>query len=223
MWFSRKYATFFVVLLAVSLSLSAFPSSRKNSEGKIAMQAQETQVEIPQETTAMPPAADTVSEEKLSETVYATEPKATLKTLSELSTTYSEETRLDKAQLEDLKDKLVLIQDDVRLMIADSIETEAKLAEVEKLNAQQADDLAYLRGAYDKETSTKAMAEVGAVLGFEDNEPVWGVSGAIGARFGKGFIAKLGAQYIIGDFESVPSLDPNLDRLTLTSSIGWEW
>lgn len=74
-----------------------------------------------------------------------------------------------------------------------------------------------------KEQGTKAFAKLNAVLGFDNDQLTYGIGGALGLRLGKGFMLETGANYMLGKFNELPSLKPNLDNLTMTVGIGWEW
>lgn len=100
---------------------------------------------------------------------------------------------------------------------------QGQLSDVLIKNAEQADRLAEIASALEKERGTKFFARVGGVIGFSDLMPTWGVSTSLGVRFGKGFLVEAGAQYMIGDFVSMPTIKPDLDKLQLTASVGWEW
>lgn len=147
------------------------------------------------------------------------------KGLTELSTlleSYGKETRLNRSELEDLVYQLENIKADYELLLVDMDEKDIQIADLKTENAAQADELAYLNGAYDAETSTKAYARIGGVLGFENSIPAFGVSGALGLRFGKGLLTEVGAQYMIGTIKD-PVVPFSLDNLTITAGIGWEW
>lgn len=100
---------------------------------------------------------------------------------------------------------------------------QGQLSDVLVRNAEQADRLAAIESELKREKGTKFFARVGGVIGFNDLLPTWGVSSSLGVRFGKGFLIEAGAQYMIGDFVSVPTIKPDLDNLQLTASVGWEW
>lgn len=90
-------------------------------------------------------------------------------------------------------------------------------------------DLAKKTGEYDeivrtlkKEQSTKFFANIGLVLGFQNSEPIYGLSSAFGLRFGKGMTLAIGAQYMFGAFSNM-IFEKNIDRIAFTGAIGWEW
>lgn len=104
----------------------------------------------------------------------------------------------------------------------------AKLDNALQANADQADKLAVqsaeidtLKASLKKEQSMKTFAELNFLLGFEDLKPEYGVGAAMGLRFGKGLMLKLGANYMVGSFTKVPTF--SLDDLQITAGIGWEW
>lgn len=219
MW--RKLNLFLLVLLAVSLSLSAFPGRTPSIKTESPKLAKPTVIPEP---VLQDPVSPAVPEVYLPEAQKPSEEnsEAISAMLSELLNSYEKTSKLSSAELEKLLVELKNIQTEAELLSIDAEEKEAAIAELAALNAKQADDLAYLRGAYDKETATKAFATAGAVLGFRDHVPTYGVSGSLGLRLGKGFLIEAGAQYTIGDIKN-PIYAPALDNLAITGSIGWEW
>ena len=106
----------------------------------------------------------------------------------------------------------------------DKVQEEAirQLLVYETQNTSQADEIATLSEQLRRETGTKAYARVGGVLGFDDLMPTYGVTGAIGLRWGGSFLTEVGASYIVGSIVD-PLRSFSLDNLQISASIGWEW
>lgn len=146
--------------------------------------------------------------------------------LSEVLTDLERASRMNKKELSELISNLEKVEADIKLMQADAEEKATRIEELENANGKQADDLAYLQGKYDRETSTKSFASVSGLMRFEDEKPILGCGGTLGIRFGTGLMASMGMQYFLGTFDQVKSFDldlTNLDRLQYVVSVGWEW
>ena len=231
----KRLSLCLLVLLLACCSLWAFPGRKAKTPELAPSVSQEAQEEIlPVEAPVVAvekvqeeaPAQETETVEAQHYEIASTETSETISTeLRNLSENLNEKSRVSGKTLDDLKDTLDLISAGVDAVTADRDELLALYQDQLAQNAQQADDLAYLRGAYDKESGTKAFAKVGAVIGFEEMLPTWGVSASLGARFGKGFLLEAGAQYMIGTFNPGNLIydNPSLDNLAITTSIGWEW
>ncbi len=86
----------------------------------------------------------------------------------------------------------------------------------------QGTQIADLSKALDKERQTKPFAAIGLATGFENGEPVYGLSSQVGLRIGRSFMTSLQTTYMFGAFnDSV--WEKNKDRLTVTGLIGWEF
>ena len=232
----KRLSLCLLVLVLVSCSLWAFPGRKpvapelvpsvsQEVQEEILPQVQEEVKEVEEEVPAVEAPSLPVVEEQLSESMSQENSVAISNELKSLSADLDEKSRISGKTLDDLKATLSLISAGVDAVTADRDELLALYQGQLEANAKQADDLAYLRGAYDKEKKAKAFAKVGAVIGFEEMLPTWGVSASLGARFGKGFLLEAGAQYMIGTFTPGNLIydTPSLDNLAITTSIGWEW
>lgn len=213
----RRLAAFLLVLLVASCYVWAFPG-RKESK---AVSIQEEPVPATQASTAIDPTSDgseqaidlpeppksSRASEIESDVISKLESKSTVKgdELAELI-------GLLKAQVED---QLEAEEDIARLA--------SKVDELQEANQAQADEIAYQKGLLDKEQSVKAFAQAKALIGFEDNAPAYGIGGEIGLRTGKGLMLSTGASYMLGTFTSPLELGWDLDNLSLSVGIGWEW
>lgn len=208
----RKLAAFCLVLLVASSSVWAFPGRREakaqsaQEEQSAAIEKTYTASEAKQE-----PTVQRSDLRKLEESLERKEiPNVAIEAGndSELNELY----RLLEEQVADQMEA----EDDIQRLLAEN-------EELRKANATQADSIAYTKGQLDKATSTKTFANVKAVIGFEDMLPRWGVGGEIGLKLSSGFMLSTGASYMIGDFNSPVSLGWDLDSLSLSLGLGWEW
>lgn len=78
-----------------------------------------------------------------------------------------------------------------------------QIEELSEANSKQADDIVYLQGMYDKETKTMFFANAGGVIGFDDYDPLWGVTANFGIKLSKGLMLSTGATYMEGSFTQV--------------------
>lgn len=113
--------------------------------------------------------------------------------------------------------KLEEVEDEALYSALDAISA------LESSNSEQADNIARLTERLDSATSTKAYGRVGGVIGFDNLEPIWGITGALGVRFGESFLTEVGASYMLGSFTKPIDLTPSLDKLQISASVGWEW
>lgn len=84
-------------------------------------------------------------------------------------------------------------------------------------NAKQADRLA----ALENETGSKAYGKIYGVIGFEDAFPTYGIGAGLGVRIGNSFMLEAGADYMLGDFKSMPSFKWDINNMRITAGFGW--
>lgn len=228
---SRIFLASLVLFVFVCSSLFALPSfggskkvSSDASPEPVAEEPQPIQV-TPIESQEVQPvlvlplaSSSTTEQENISAQLSAT--------LTDLETA----SRLNKKQLSELITDLELVQADIEVMQADAEEKRAHIAELEEANAKQADDLAYLQGRYDKETSLKKYFNLTALCGWEGDDLLYGLGGNVGLRTGKGLLIGVGCQYMLGKVDAIgfgdisdAVTDPHKSNLMVTASIGWEW
>ena len=208
----RKLAAFCLVLLVASSYVWAFPG-RKEAKA----------LSVQEEPSAAIEKTSTVKEAKPEQN----EQRSDLRKLEEsLERKEIPSIAEETAQDSELQELYRLLEEQV----ADQREAEADIQrllaeneELRKANASQADSIAYTKGQLDKATSLKTFANVKAVIGFEDMLPRWGVGGEIGLKLSSGLMLSTGASYMIGDFSSPASLGWDLDSLSLSLGLGWEW
>lgn len=235
---SRKaFVVFLTVLLVASSSLSAFSffSSARKSEEKRALALQEevkqaaseVQEPLQQEAVAQVEKKEAPSLEVLAEP----QPQSSLEKdsesestrLSSLLESLETQRKMDQRQLTDLIGALNNIKDDYDIVMADSKEKQEIIDELTAANSQQADDLAYIRGRYDKEVSSKFFMNTGLALGYKGNTPIYGIVGNFGIRFGAGLLLGAGVQCMAGSFKEVPFTNWSTEDLTIQLTVGWEW
>lgn len=70
---------------------------------------------------------------------------------------------------------------------------------------------------------TKFFADLGAAFGFKKDAVQYGIVGDMGLKFGKGFLTKVGVQYMLGDIGKFEMPEWSLENMTVNATIGWEW
>lgn len=234
MWagLKRIFAVSLMVLLVASSSLSAFSFFSKGEGRKKDLEIQE---EVRQESLLQEAPEELQEEQLLKENQEEASEALQLPTLSaagsetkstELSSLLDRlenQRRMDKEQLTSLIGVLTEIKSDYEIVVADAEEKQQIIDELADANAKQADDLAYLRGRYDKEVSSKFFMNMGMALGVRGKTPIYGITGNFGVRIGKGFLIGAGVQCMAGSFTEVPFSNWSLDDLSVQMTIGWEW
>ena len=71
--------------------------------------------------------------------------------------------------------------------------------------------------------ATRFFTDFGIAFGFKDKGINYGVVGDMGIKFGKGFLTKVGVQYMLGDFSNIKNLQWSLENMTVQATVGWEW
>lgn len=94
---------------------------------------------------------------------------------------------------------------------------------IQATNDEQNAEIARLAAALKKEQSTKFFADFGAAFGFQAEKVQYGVTGDMGIRFGKGLMVKTGAQYMLGNVGKLETPHWDIEDLSLTCTVGWEW
>lgn len=229
---TKKFLLLFLVLVLVSSCAWAFPKKVESSKPSLVesvkdlvMPPKSTESVTMKEQAPAPVVEELspVTQTPVLAPVSETEPDKVSQELLSLLEGLNDSSRLTKGQLLELIYQLETIQSDFELVAQDSAVKDDIIAQIQETNAKQADDIAYIKGKYEKEIGTKFFANVGGVLGINDMmKPVLGVTGEMGLRFGKGLTLGVGAQYMLfEDWKFKPVID--LRKLTVTGSIGWEW
>lgn len=193
----KRLSVLLLVLLLVSSCVWAFPG--KSSSGKSVTESSEKPVEETSEELW-----DKVQSQISSEI----EPSETSEALSNLLEDLQSNSRLTKSQLSELILKLEELQTDIEIVNADS---KAKDEQIAALASKAYGFHFYVNG--------------GAVLGFKDAKPTLGAVLNVGVKFGGGWTAGTGAQYQLITFDSDKKFDLswNIDKLSITATVGYEW
>ena len=94
----------------------------------------------------------------------------------------------------------------------------ATAQELASSNSEQADRIAELEA----ETGTRAYMLLDAIVGFDSLVPTYGAGLTLGMRFGNHFMAELGADYMIGEFNALrPVRDFSMDNFEFRAGVGW--
>lgn len=223
----RRFAVFSMVLLVVCSSLSAVSFWARSSKGSSAPAVVELEIAAApvQETHADPAPAPSAP---VQEALEAQQPqKDSSEELSKVSNELASlQNSLDgksvvgQKSIDALIGSITQVQADYALVMADMAEKQAIIDSLAATNAAQADEIAYMRG---KDNAMHFFVNAGMAIGFKEYAPTWGLAGNFGTRFGNGWQVSAGAQYMLGDFTSIPSLKWSLDNLTVNATVGYEW
>lgn len=176
----------------------AFPKSGKSSENSEASSVEQTVQ---------------TSEQLWKEVQKSVEPSETAQSetseaLSNLLEDLSDNSRLTKQQLSALISQLEVIEEDFKVMAADS---EAKDKTIEALAK--------------KANSVKFFVNAGGVIGFKNSVPTLGAVGNFGIKLGNGMQFQTGVQYqfiTLGENRKI-DLSWDLDKLSIAATVGYEW
>lgn len=228
---SRRLATFVLCLLLLA-SPSWAAAQWFFLDGGDAVQEQAASLpvqELEMQVEAVEPSQVPPSDLQRSPAPSTSSSGATTQELTTLFQQFGQELEDSRLVSRSLKESFALLEQGLEKArtleeAEDKVQEEAirQLLVYETQNTSQADEIATLSAQLRKETGTKAYARVGGVLGFDDLMPTYGVTGAIGLRWGGSFLTEVGASYIVGSI-----VDPlhafSLDNLQISASIGWEW
>ncbi len=144
-----------------------------------------------------------------------------------VSTDFKEQLTVVNGSLENLKTQLENLKGVNKISDEQYDEVLSDLNRLASNNASMADENAYskgyIAGLEERERQTKFFANAGAVIGFEDKLPTWGITGNMGMKFGRGLMIGTGINYMLGDFSHPIDLKWDLDNLSINATIGWEW
>lgn len=223
----KRFAVLLMVLLVASFSLSAvsfWSRSSKDSSAPAAVEVaaapavQETQAEPVQESLPAPAVEALVEQQPQKDS--SEELSKVSNELVSLQNSLDGKSVVGQKSIEALISSITQVQADYALVMADMAEKQAIIDNLAAVNAAQADELAYMRG---KDNAMHFFINGGVALGFKDYNPTWGLTGNFGTRFGNGWQVSAGAQYMVGDFSSLPKLSWSLDNLSVNATIGYEW
>lgn len=160
-----------------------------------------------------PETTDTVQEEK-SEMPSTASSESNEKPLSAQLEEFQNQLNSSKKVSSDIKDQF----DQLMIALAQYFALEDAEDAIEEENSKKLDEISAM---LKKEQGTKLFATLGCLVGFEDGIDL-GISSTFGMRFGKGFIASAGLQYMFGPANNMEfAMDKS--KLQAVASIGWEW
>ena len=146
-------------------------------------------------------------------TAFQTVEKTTSTESTETSTgTSNSSTESSKANEIDIDSKSVLKGEDLAVFKVVYADLKTNVADLQKENAELL-----------KETKSKFFADLGLAFGFKNESVNYGFAGDVGIRFGKSFIGKVGATYMFGSFSDIKNISWNIENLTVSATVGWEW
>lgn len=195
---SKRLFMFCVVLVLALASATAWPVAIKKP------------VTIVEAIKATPTESSETSEETLTTSIESSEltvetPAPVVPELDEDIVELDSRKSLKGADYEEFKTKYIQAKTDVYALM-------------EKNDELVADNTALL-----KEKKSKFFADLGLAFGFENKALMYGFAGDIGMRFGSSLMGKLGASYMFGSFADIKNISWNIDKLTVSATIGWEW
>lgn len=219
----KKVIVFGLVCLMGCCSLLAFPSSKKSlakveeTPAIIEAVAEELPAEEPPQEAVEPSAEAQQIAELESDLAKMSE---TLKSLQK----EIDSTKLMTSGKKDEIDTLVgAIANDVETVLLDLEEKDAIITELAEANSAQADQIAYLKGLYDKEIGSKFYSKIGGAFGIKDTKIQLGLVGDMGIRIGKGLVIGTGVQFMGFTWDDGIKCDWSADNLTINMTVGWEW
>lgn len=145
--------------------------------------------------------------------------------LNRLEDTLSSSKRISAEIKQDVNDVMSALAAYVALEEAeDSLakDNAAKLELIADHSVAIQEELEDCKAELKKANATKMFANVGLTMGFDNGTPAFGMSGNVGVRIKKSLMLSLGTTYMFGSFSNAV-FDMDLDRLSFTGSIGWEW
>lgn len=190
----KRLSVSLLVLFLVCSCVWAFPKKEASSKSS-EVSSQETVEQLWEEVKQSASSSETAQSE-------------TSEALSSLLDDLSNSSKLTKQQLSELISKLEGIEADIEVVNADSRAKDEQIAVLLK-----------------KAKSVKFFTNFGAVVGFKNAVPTLGAVVNLGVKFGNGIQIGTGAQYQIASFSTDKILDVswNIDKLSLTTTIGYEW
>lgn len=144
---------------------------------------------------------------------FQTSTETTVSESTETSTeTSSNSTSSSKENEIDIESKKVLKGEDLEIFKVVYSDLKTNVADLQEENAKLL-----------KETRSKFFADLGLAFGFKDKAVNFGFAGDIGMRFGSSLMGKLGATYMFGSFADIKNISWNIENLTVSATVGWEW
>ena len=230
---SKKLLTLLVVLLVVCSCVWALPGAKKTNQVTTAESTQQTQeltspdsLDLSQKKTT-----ETSRDSKSTEIASTVQPekkvaeteKESQNSLASLEESYKTAVTTDK-----LNELLTLVEKSNLILGAEKIDTVSKgltdiSQDLEMNSALIAAQSSQIESLKKELKATRFFMDAGVAFGFKENGLNYGVVGDMGIKFGAGFLTKVGVQYMLGDLSDIKSLKWNLENMTVSATIGWEW
>lgn len=135
------------------------------------------------------------------------EPSATMQ--SDVLTRFSETST-------NLENKVVVLGTDLSTLKSDMTDMAAAINMLVKDNTD-------LRESLKKANGTKYLVDIGVAFGLTEKDVRLGAVGSMGIRFGKNFVSKIGIQYMACDLGKIELPKWNIQDMTVSATIGWEF
>lgn len=228
----KRLNVFLVVLLAVSCCVWALPGAKKTTQVATAESTAQT-AESTSEDLQSSSQKETTATSKNSETsVPVSEDSKKTETAKE-SENLSQTSELNSktaVSTEKLNELLTLLENSNFILGAEKIDTirqtveetvEGISSDLELNNALIEAQSGQIEALKRELKTTRFFADAGMAFGFKDQGVMYGVVGDMGIKFGSGLMTKVGVQYMLGDFKSLPQW--SMENMTVSATIGWEW
>lgn len=215
----------------------ALPGAKKTSQivsvELIEPTQESTSEALPQSSQSGTTAASTSSENSVpvSEVKVQDKKTETVKESENLSQS-SEQNSKTAVSTEKLNELLTLLEKSNFILGADKIDTIKQTVEqtVEEIsydlelnNALISAQNGQIESLKKELKATRFFVDAGVAFGFKDKGVTYGVVGDMGLKLGKGFLTKVGVQYMLGDLSDIKNLEWNLENMTVSATVGWEW
>lgn len=226
----KRLSTLLVVLLVVCSCVWALPGAKKTTDVKTeTAPVQEASISLVSQTSSQKETTEASKDSKNTETVSAEQQKKTetVKESENLSAS-SEQNSKAAATSDKLNELLTLLEKSNFILGAEKIDTVKQGMEdisydLELNNALISAQSSQIESLKKELKATRFFMDAGVAFGFKENGLNYGVVGDMGIKFGAGFLTKVGVQYMLGDLSDIKSLKWNLENMTVSATIGWEW
>lgn len=233
----KKLLILSVALLVVCSCVWALPGAKKTTQVATAESTEQTA-----ESTS--PESQDLLQSKTTETSKSSETSVTVsaeKSQSKTAETATESENLSQnseqnsktaVSTEKLNELLTLLEGSNFILGTEKIEAMKKTVEesvegisydLELNNALISAQSSQIESLKKELKATRFFVDAGVAFGFKDKGVTYGVVGDMGLKLGKGFLTKVGVQYMLGDLSNISNLEWSLENMTVSATIGWEW
>ncbi len=234
----KRLLILLVALLVVCSCVWALPGAKKTNQIATVESTPQTQESISVDLQNSLQKETTVTSKSSEISVPASGEKVQDKTAetvkeSESLSQSSEQSSKTAVSTEKLNELLTLLENSNFILGAEKIDTIRQTVEetvagisdvssdLELNNALIAAQSGQIESLKKELKSTRFFADTGMAFGFKDKGVLYGVVGDMGIKFGSGLMTKVGVQYMLGDFKSLPQW--SIENMTVSATIGWEW